>query len=176
MRENSSSESFVGRALSWLLPFLVVSAATSTPFLSPMSSMPEWCCCTRWRGDHRDSADPCAVPPAAQRKFHRRAPVGLLIAAGAVLGLILIKTGTPRAEWNWLYLHIVISLVGVGVLLADKLGQRGWLASSLHGCRGSAHGDLSGGACGLSATAPAIFARAGRRAAALRILPCRPTA
>ena len=38
----------------------------------------------------------------------------LLIAAGAVLGLILIKTGTPRTEWNKLYLHIVISLAGVG--------------------------------------------------------------
>src|SRR3981189_3652426 len=30
----------------------------------------------------------------------------LLITGGAVFGLILIKTGTPRAEWNWLYLHM----------------------------------------------------------------------
>src|SRR5208282_205530 len=30
----------------------------------------------------------------------------LLIAAGAVLGIILIKTGTARSEWKWLYLHI----------------------------------------------------------------------
>ena len=42
------------------------------------------------------------------------------MAAGAVLGLILIKTGTPRTEWKWLYFHIVISLVGVGLLLADN--------------------------------------------------------
>src|SRR3954467_2046301 len=37
----------------------------------------------------------------------------LLIAAGAVVGLILIKTGTLRTEWNKLYLHIVLSVVGV---------------------------------------------------------------
>ena len=54
----------------------------------------------------------------------------LLTAAGAVLGLILIKTGTPRAEWNWLYLHILIALIGVGLLIADKLGKLGWLSSA----------------------------------------------
>ncbi len=54
----------------------------------------------------------------------------ILVAAGAVVGIILIKTGTPRTEWKWLYLHIVISLFGVGVLIADKLGQRGWPASN----------------------------------------------
>ncbi|MFZ1049827.1 MAG: hypothetical protein WAN41_04005, partial [Candidatus Sulfotelmatobacter sp.] len=54
----------------------------------------------------------------------------LLIAAGAVLGLILIKTGTPRTEWKWLYLHILIALAGVGLLIADKLGRFGWLSAS----------------------------------------------
>ncbi|HZC21928.1 MAG TPA: multiheme c-type cytochrome, partial [Candidatus Binatia bacterium] len=48
----------------------------------------------------------------------------LLFAAGAVLGLILIKTGTPRSEWNKLYFHIVISLAAVGLLAADWLGRR----------------------------------------------------
>src|SRR5579863_10191377 len=28
-----------------------------------------------------------------------------LVAAGAVVGVILIKTGTPRVEWNLLYAH-----------------------------------------------------------------------
>ena len=46
----------------------------------------------------------------------------LLIAAGAVAGLILIKTGTLRTEWSKLYLHIVISMVGVGLLAASWLG------------------------------------------------------
>src|ERR1700742_361288 len=30
----------------------------------------------------------------------------LFLAMGAIVGLILIKTGTPRSEWNWLYAHI----------------------------------------------------------------------
>jgi len=47
----------------------------------------------------------------------------LLIAVGAVLGLILIKTGTLRTEWNKLYLHILFSVAGVGLLLA------GWWAA-----------------------------------------------
>ena len=50
----------------------------------------------------------------------------LFFAVGAVLGLILIKTGTPRTEWNKLYYHIVISLAGVGLLIAGWLGRREW--------------------------------------------------
>jgi Tfp pilus assembly protein PilF len=53
----------------------------------------------------------------------------LLVVAGAILGLLLIKTGTARSEWKWLYLHIVISLAGVGLLLADWAGRRGWMLS-----------------------------------------------
>src|SRR5579872_6620956 len=30
----------------------------------------------------------------------------VLVAGGATVGLILIKTGTPRVEWNLLYVHI----------------------------------------------------------------------
>jgi len=52
----------------------------------------------------------------------------MLITAGAIIGLVLIKTGTPRAEWNLLYFHIVFSLAGVAVLFADWAGARGWLA------------------------------------------------
>src|SRR4029077_19232540 len=53
----------------------------------------------------------------------------LLVAAGAGWGMVLIKTGTPRVEWNLLYGHILISLAGVALLLADWAGKRGWLAS-----------------------------------------------
>ena len=53
----------------------------------------------------------------------------LLILIGAVIGLILIKTGTPRPEWNKLYLHILISTGGVALLAAVWLGQRGWLSA-----------------------------------------------
>jgi Flp pilus assembly protein TadD len=53
----------------------------------------------------------------------------LLMTGGAILGLILIKIGTPRAEWNWLYLHILLSLAGGGILFVEWAGKRGWLAS-----------------------------------------------
>ncbi|GAC1515683.1 MAG: multiheme c-type cytochrome [Terriglobales bacterium] len=55
----------------------------------------------------------------------------LLVAGGAVLGLILIKTGTPRSEWNWLYLHIGISLAGGGIIFAEWAGRRGWMSAGL---------------------------------------------
>src|SRR5437867_1258312 len=51
----------------------------------------------------------------------------VLLAAGAAIGIALIKTGTPRVEWNWLYVHILLSLAGVGILFADWAGNRGWL-------------------------------------------------
>jgi tetratricopeptide (TPR) repeat protein len=54
----------------------------------------------------------------------------LLLTVGAVVGLILIKTGTPRSEWNKLYFHIAVSAAGVGLLLADWLGRRAAAANS----------------------------------------------
>jgi Flp pilus assembly protein TadD len=54
----------------------------------------------------------------------------LLIAAG-ILGILLIKLGTPRAEWSWLYLHILLALVGSGILFADWAGRHGWLSAGL---------------------------------------------
>ena len=53
----------------------------------------------------------------------------VLMAGGAAVGLVLIKIGTPRTAWNWLYLHIVLSLAGAGILFAEWAGKRGWLAS-----------------------------------------------
>ncbi len=54
----------------------------------------------------------------------------LLIAAAAVVGIILIKTGTARSEWRWLYLHIIISLVGAAFLISEKLRYQRWLSSN----------------------------------------------
>ncbi|MGA8489851.1 MAG: tetratricopeptide repeat protein [Terriglobales bacterium] len=54
----------------------------------------------------------------------------VLLTGGAIFGLILIKTGTPRAEWNLLYVHILLSLAGVGILFAEWAGKRGWLSQS----------------------------------------------
>jgi cytochrome c-type biogenesis protein CcmH/NrfG len=53
----------------------------------------------------------------------------LLLAAGSALGLALIYTGTLRADWNWLYLHIVLVLAAIAFLFADWAGRRGWLKS-----------------------------------------------
>src|SRR5438552_3420582 len=51
------------------------------------------------------------------------------IAASSVLGLALIKLGTSRDEWNWLYLHVGLALAGSVILFADWAGRRGWLIS-----------------------------------------------
>jgi tetratricopeptide (TPR) repeat protein len=130
MRENPPSESFAGRALSWLLPFLVISAAYLYIFPQPTIF---------YAGVvllHALGGVVALIPLifTLLRNFRTGsmlARVGwLLIAAGAILGLILIKTGTPRTEWKWLYLHIAISLAGVGLLAAEWLGKRGWLSAT----------------------------------------------
>src|ERR1022692_1675418 len=130
MRENLAPQSFVGRALSWLLPFLVVSAAYLYTF--PQANV-------FYAGVvllHALAGVIAAIllVPALFRLLRNGSFLAragwLLIAAGTILGIILIKTGTPRTEWKWLYLHIVISLLGVGLLIAGKLGQQGWLASN----------------------------------------------
>jgi cytochrome c-type biogenesis protein CcmH/NrfG len=55
----------------------------------------------------------------------------VLIAASAALGLVLIKLGTARSELNWLYLHILLALVGSGSLFVDWAGRKGWLSSGI---------------------------------------------
>ena len=53
----------------------------------------------------------------------------LLLAAGAMVGIALIYTGTPRHDWNWLYLHAVLCAAAVGTLLAVWAGKRGWFGA-----------------------------------------------
>src|SRR5580692_2634988 len=57
----------------------------------------------------------------------------LMLTSGGVAGLILIKTGTPRVDWNLLYVHMFLSLAGVGILFAEWTGKRGWLAPGIAG-------------------------------------------
>ena len=52
-----------------------------------------------------------------------------LVTASAVLGLVLIKIGTSRADWKWLYAHIVLALLGVAVLIGDRIGKLRWINS-----------------------------------------------
>jgi tetratricopeptide (TPR) repeat protein len=55
----------------------------------------------------------------------------LLIFAAAILGIVLIKTGTARPEWNRVYLHIGLALTGSGILFADWAGRKGWLSPGI---------------------------------------------
>jgi Flp pilus assembly protein TadD len=53
----------------------------------------------------------------------------ILLFVSAVVGCMLLYTGTARPEWNKLYTHIIVSCVAVAILLAERLGQRGWLGT-----------------------------------------------
>jgi Flp pilus assembly protein TadD len=55
----------------------------------------------------------------------------MLTLGSGILGVVLIKLGTLRSDWNWLYLHIVLALVGVGILFAEWSGRRGWLTEGV---------------------------------------------
>jgi tetratricopeptide (TPR) repeat protein len=131
MRDKLLSATSASQALPWLLAFLVASAAYLYSFPQPTIF---------YAGVvllHAVGGVVAAVLlfPALFRLlctgsvFVRAG--WLLIFAGALLGIILLKTGTPRTEWKWLYLHIVISLLGVSLLITHKLGQRGWLTSNV---------------------------------------------
>jgi len=66
-------------------------------------------------------------------RFLRQGPIlarlgWLLITSAAILGVVLIKVGTSRPEWNWVYLHITLALAGCALLFADWSGSRGWLS------------------------------------------------
>lgn len=57
--------------------------------------------------------------PALWRAYKRRS-LGTCVAwallfAGALVGVWLIYTGTPRSHWNSLYAHIIVSTAGAGV-------------------------------------------------------------
>jgi len=52
-----------------------------------------------------------------------------LFLAGGGIGLWLIHTGTLRAEWNWMYAHMVVCTAAVGLLIAGRMSRRGWLGS-----------------------------------------------
>jgi tetratricopeptide (TPR) repeat protein len=54
--------------------------------------------------------------------------VGIVILfLGAIPGLVLIYTGALRTEWTLVYIHMLASFLGAGLIAAAKLGARGWL-------------------------------------------------
>jgi Flp pilus assembly protein TadD len=61
----------------------------------------------------------------------------LLIATGTLLGLVLIKIGTPNRFRAWLYLHIALCAVGVLLVATSWLARRGWLGKGFTGAAAS---------------------------------------
>src|SRR5271166_4563242 len=119
-----TSEGIFGRLLSWLMVFLAISAGYLYTF--PQANI-FYAAVVLLHAAGGALATILLLPSLLRllRTGSLAARAGwLLIAAGGVVGVILIKTGTPRTEWNKLYLHIVISLVGVGLLVAGWLNRR----------------------------------------------------
>jgi tetratricopeptide (TPR) repeat protein len=54
-----------------------------------------------------------------------------LLLAAAAMGLVLIRTGTLRADWNLMYTHMVLSAAAIGFLVAALLGRRTGASNSL---------------------------------------------
>ncbi len=120
----SSSKGLSGRVLPGLVIFLTLSAAYLYTF--PQPNIP-YAAMVLLHAAGGVLAFILLLPAfmrlLREGSFSSRAGWSLL-AAGAIFGLILIKTGTPRSEWNKLYLHIAISLAGVGLLFASWIGKR----------------------------------------------------
>jgi len=55
----------------------------------------------------------------------------ILLALGAVLGIVLIKIGTPHRLKQWLYAHIALCVAGVFFLALSWLGSRKWFGDSV---------------------------------------------
>ncbi|MFZ0284382.1 MAG: tetratricopeptide repeat protein, partial [Terriglobales bacterium] len=122
-----------GRLLTWLLAFLTVSAAYLYAYPQPNIFYAVIVLLHAVAG----VGTALLLLPYLARQWRSRNAASrlgwILLASGALVGLILIKTGTARAEWNLMYAHIALSLAGLGVLLAQGTGSRGWLARGLSG-------------------------------------------
>src|SRR5262249_33189463 len=75
-----------------------------------------------------------AVIWAAQRIWQESTPAGrvgwILAVAGGLIGVALIFTGTRRAEWALLYVHIGVCAAGGAFIASAWAGKRGILAGS----------------------------------------------
>ncbi|HET8967549.1 MAG TPA: multiheme c-type cytochrome, partial [Candidatus Acidoferrum sp.] len=61
----------------------------------------------------------------------------VLLVAGTILGIALIKIGTPNRFKTWLYLHIGLCVAGVLLLASAWLARRGWLGKGFAGAAAS---------------------------------------
>jgi len=118
----------LGRTLLWLIAFLSVSAAYLYTFPQANVFYAGIVLCHAFAGVAASITLLVLLIPLLREGTAFTRLGWLLALGGAVLGCILIKTGTARTEWNWLYLHIALCLAGVGLLFAEWLGKRGWLS------------------------------------------------
>ena len=130
MPDNSSTHGFAGAALPPLLIFLAISAAYLYAFPQATIFYAGIVLLHTLAGVFTAILLIRALYPRVRNGSVLARAGWLLIAIGSILGLILIKTGTARAEWRWLYSHILLSLIGVGLLIGDKWGQRERLSSN----------------------------------------------
>src|SRR5260221_8245772 len=49
----------------------------------------------------------------------------LILAAGALVGVVLLFVGTTRSHWTWMYVHVVLSFGAVSFLLAKWMAEKG---------------------------------------------------
>jgi Tfp pilus assembly protein PilF len=112
------------RILAWLVVFLAVSAAYMYTFPQPNIPYAGVVLLHALAGLIATILLVPALARLLQTGTFSSRTGWLLIAVGAVIGLILIKTGTPRTEWNKLYFHIVASLAGIALLVAGWFGRR----------------------------------------------------
>jgi Flp pilus assembly protein TadD len=130
MRENSKFDAVSARALSWLVPFLAISAAYLYAFPQPNIFYAVIVLLHAFGG----IIAAVLLIPFLFRSLRRENVVAragwILIAASAIFGIVLIKTGTSRPELKLLYIHILISLVGCALLIVDRLGKRESLSAN----------------------------------------------
>ena len=55
----------------------------------------------------------------------------LFLAAGAILGLVLIKVGTPLRLKPWLFTHIALCVLGSLFVVTSWLSSRGWMGKTI---------------------------------------------
>ena len=119
-----SFEGFAVSSLRWLVVFLAVSAAYLYAYPQPNIF---YACIVLLHAFGGAIATIMLLPLLLRmlRTGSLASRIGwLLMAVGGVAGIVLIKTGTSRPEWNKLYFHIIVSLLGFGFLVAAWWGER----------------------------------------------------
>jgi tetratricopeptide (TPR) repeat protein len=70
--------------------------------------------------------------PKLRRVFSRQGirqdPGWIFVSLGGAVGMVLLGIGTARPLWNWVYVHIALSMAGAALLAATWLGSRMRLA------------------------------------------------